>query len=185
MMWQKCCSWSPHPAVPAAPDSGSHLREPINNYSSNLSPEPAWGGDTFPHLPSPATLLQWPLRILKVLDIPWMLKPAQSYCWAAARGWMCSRFCLGLNNYLRAAHCCCSGHAGPLIWTGVVPQVTLLMHLPQPLWQWRAGHTLLSLGGAWSAPGIDCPRAGNTACRGLPRGKLQSTCSALLALSVG
>lgn len=38
-----------------------------------------------------------------------------------------------------------------------VPQVTLLMPLPQSLWQWREGLSLLSLGGVSSASGIVCP----------------------------
>ncbi|GAB0207577.1 hypothetical protein GRJ2_003223400 [Grus japonensis] len=37
------------------------------------------------------------------------------------------------------------------------------MCFSRSLWQQSAGHSLLSLGGASSTPGIDCPRGGNTA----------------------
>ena len=42
-------------------------------------------------------------------------------------------------------------------------QLTSLMHSSSPsLWQQSAGHSLLSPGGAFSTPGIDRPRGGNT-----------------------
>jgi len=38
----------------------------------------------------------------------------------------------------------------------------ITMGSPPSLWQQSAGHSLLSLGGTSSTPGIDCPRGGNT-----------------------
>ncbi|PKU35459.1 hypothetical protein llap_14243 [Limosa lapponica baueri] len=50
-----------------------------------------------------------------------------------------------------------------------MPQLISLMHSSRSLWQQSAGHSLLSLGGAFSTPGIDCPRGGNSpaVCHGL------------------
>jgi len=47
--------------------------------------------------------------------------------------------------------------------TSGIPALIPLMHFSPFLWQQSAGHSLLSLGGASSIPGTDCPREGNIA----------------------